>query len=79
MPEKRKTVSFEQAVVRLESIVQKLEEESVTLEESLKLFEEGVTLAELCRRQLDEAEEKIKTLTRNESGKLQTKSQGSGE
>lgn len=67
MAEKKKPISFEEAVVKLEEIVRKLEEETVLLEESLKLFEEGVKLTELCRKRLDEAEQKIETLTGAES------------
>ena len=47
---------------RLEEIVDQLEGESASLEESLKLFEEGMKLTEACRSMLEEAEEKIKTL-----------------
>lgn len=74
MSDKKESVSFEEAVVRLEEIVRKLEGETVSLEESLKLFEEGIKLTELCRDQLEAAEKKIKTLTRNESGELRTSS-----
>lgn len=62
-------------MTRLEEIVKKLEGEAISLEESLKLFEEGMNLTDMCRTQLEEAEAKIKTLTRNRSGELRTKSE----
>ena len=59
---KKKTVDFEKSMKRLEEIVDQLEGESASLEESLKLFEEGMKLTETCRGMLEEAEEKIKAL-----------------
>ncbi len=59
---KKKAVDFEKSMKRLEEIVDQLEGESASLEESLKLFEEGMKLTETCRGMLEEAEEKIKTL-----------------
>ncbi|MEE9166755.1 MAG: exodeoxyribonuclease VII small subunit [Candidatus Neomarinimicrobiota bacterium] len=75
MAESKKSLSFEEATVRLEEIVRKLEDEAVSLEESLRLFEEGIELTELCRERLDEAELKIKKLARNDSGKLKLTSE----
>ncbi len=55
-------LKFEEALARLEKIVQALEGGETTLEEALKLFEEGVQLARFCNRKLDEAETKIEIL-----------------
>ena len=65
-------IKFEDALQRLEQIVDQLEAGKLGLEESLKVFEEGVGLARRCARYLDEAEKRIELLTRDESGTLKT-------
>ena len=55
-------MDFEKRLGRLETIVQKMEKGELGLEESLKLFEEGVKLTRECQTQLTEAEEKVKKL-----------------
>ena len=57
-----KKMSFEKAMERLESIVSRLEDGNVPLEESIKLYEEGMKLGKICRKMLDEAQAKIKKL-----------------
>ena len=57
--------SFEQALERLESVVQDLEGGELTLEESLARYEEGVRLSQRLTRTLDEAEKRIERLTGN--------------
>ena len=52
-------MTYEQATKRLEEIVTKLEEGSIPLEESMKLYEEGVILSEFCMTKLNEAKQKI--------------------
>ena len=64
--------AFEVSLDRLEKIVRELEGGSVPLERALELFEEGMKLAELCRRQLDEAEGKIEILVRKAGGAVST-------
>lgn len=66
----KKTPSFEQSLKRLEEIVDKLEGEELALEDSLKLFEEGVKLAESCGRRLDDAEKKVTLLLKDREQKL---------
>jgi exodeoxyribonuclease VII small subunit len=61
---------FEQALERLERIVKDLEDGDQPLEESLRLFEEGVRLTRLCASRLDEAQRKIEMLARGEQGEL---------
>ena len=56
--------TFEQNLNRLEAIVKKLEESELPLEESLTLFEEGMALSEGCRKQLEEAEHRVETLSK---------------
>ncbi len=58
-----KKPSFEDALGRLNEIVRRLEEGDVPLEESMKLYEEGMRLGALCRKILAEAEERMKRLT----------------
>lgn len=55
-------MDFEQRLKRLETIVQKMEAGDMQLEESLKLFEEGVKLSRECNSQLSDAEAKVKLL-----------------
>lgn len=55
-------LTYEQAYKRLEEIVEKLENGSVPLEESIKLFEEGTKLANFCNSKLNAAEQKFTQL-----------------
>ncbi|MEN6321739.1 MAG: exodeoxyribonuclease VII small subunit [Syntrophaceae bacterium] len=59
---------FEEALGKLEDIVRKMESGDMTLEESLKAFEEGIRLARLCSRKLDEAERRVEILLKQEEG-----------
>jgi exodeoxyribonuclease VII small subunit len=56
-------VNFEEALGRLNEIVKRLEGGDVPLEESMKLYEEGMRLGNLCRIILKEAEQRMKRLT----------------
>ena len=57
---------FEEALGKLEDRVRKMETGDMTLEESLKAFEEGIKLARLCSRKLDEAERRVEILLKQE-------------
>src|SRR5216684_8981204 len=59
---------FESAIAELESIVKKLEEGDLALEQSLALYERGVQLSRFCHARLEEAERRIEIL--NERGEL---------
>ncbi len=59
-----KPVGFEQSLERLEAIVAELERVEQPLDYSLKLFEEGMTLVEECRKQLDAAEGRVEMLVK---------------
>lgn len=59
---------FEQAVVRLEAIVSRLEAGDLALDEALALFEEGVRLSRACARQLEAAEGRIALLLEEAGG-----------
>lgn len=62
-------MKFEAALAKLEEIVRKLENGNLTLEESLKSFEEGIKLARVCEKMLQEAKGKVEQLIQKESGK----------
>lgn len=66
-------LSFEQSIKKLEEIVRELEDENISLEESMEKFEMGIKLSSDCLNKLNEAEKKIEELTRSEDGKLITK------
>lgn len=66
-------MKFEEAINRLEKIVQQLEEGEKSLEGSLKLFEEGIKLSKFCSGKLEEAKKKIEILTKSEKGELAAK------
>ena len=59
---------FEAAIAELESIVKKLEEGELPLEQSLELYERGMKLSRFCHSRLEEAERRIEVL--NERGEL---------
>jgi exodeoxyribonuclease VII small subunit len=54
--------SFEEKLAALESVVEKLERGDLPLDESVRLFEEGVTLSDACKKELEEAEGRIQVL-----------------
>ncbi|NLJ75240.1 MAG: exodeoxyribonuclease VII small subunit [Firmicutes bacterium] len=55
-------LKFEEALSKLEDIVRQLESGETPLDESLQLFEDGVKLARICNKKLDEAEAKVQIL-----------------
>lgn len=57
---KKEHLSFEKALSRLENIVDELEKESITLDESIELYEEGIALSKQCTEKLEDAELRIK-------------------
>ena len=61
-------VNFEDSMERLEEIVRRLEEEKVPLEESIRLYEEGMKIGKRCRSILEEAEKRIQTLSARMDG-----------
>ena len=62
--------SFEESLKELEHIVNQLEEGDLALEDSLKLFENGVRLSRECRERLTAAERRIEVLMREADGTL---------
>jgi exodeoxyribonuclease VII small subunit len=61
-------VPFEKALGRLQEIVEALESGERSLEESLRLFEEGVSLSRRCQMRLDDAERRLEILVRRADG-----------
>ncbi|MDQ6957491.1 MAG: exodeoxyribonuclease VII small subunit [Mariprofundaceae bacterium] len=64
---KTDTLSFEQALARLTTLVEKLESGKLPLEESVAAFEEGVKLTRRCETLLDSAEQRLQVLGEEES------------
>ena len=58
----KKNLNFEDSLAKLEGIVDALEDDDVSLEESVKKFEEGIKLVKDCQKQLKEAELKVNKL-----------------
>ncbi len=69
---KKGEMKFEAALTKLEGIVKKLEEGELPLDDSLKMFEEGVKLAKFCGEKLDAAERKIEVLVNVEGDEAKT-------
>ena len=69
----KKTPNFESSLKRLEQIVGKLEDGDLNLEDTLKLFEEGIGLSQDCQKQLEEAENKVEILLKRANGKMAAK------
>jgi exodeoxyribonuclease VII small subunit len=61
---------FEDALARLEELVKQLEQGELPLEQSLKLFEEGIKLSRICNRRLEDAERRVEILLKDEAGKI---------
>jgi exodeoxyribonuclease VII small subunit len=62
--------SFEESLKKLETIVDQLEKGDLPLEQSIKLFEEGVELSAVCKQELDAAEGKVQVLIKQRDGTL---------
>jgi len=70
------TPTFEQALQQLEQIVQKLKKGELPLEDSLKLYEDGIRLSRLCHGKLEEAEGRIEVLLKDARGEPVTDAAG---
>lgn len=62
-------VKFEQAMARLETIVNELEKGDLPLDDSLRIFEEGIRLSKTCLKMLEEAERKVEILVQEKDGR----------
>jgi exodeoxyribonuclease VII small subunit len=61
---------FEQHLNALESVVERLERGDLSLEESVRLYEEGIKLSDACKKELEAAEGKIQLLVEQRSGAM---------
>ena len=68
----RRGNDFEKAFKELETIVQRLEAEELPLDESLRLFEQGISLSRFCHQRLEEVEKKIELILADAKGQPRT-------
>ena len=66
-------IKFEEALKKLEKIVEDLEKGDLSLDEALKKYQEGVELSRLCSQRLDNAKKKIDVLVKNKKGEFELK------
>ncbi len=59
---KKEELNFEELIEKLENITNKLEKEQLSLDESVKLFEEGMNISKECNSKLEDAEKRITIL-----------------
>jgi exodeoxyribonuclease VII small subunit len=64
-------MSFEEALTKLEEVVNHLEEGKLSLEDSLAKFEKGIVLSRMCNKRLVEAKQKVERLI-EKNGKVST-------
>jgi exodeoxyribonuclease VII small subunit len=62
---------FEKQLTQLEAVVEQLERGDLTLDDSVRLFEEGMKLSQSCKQQLEQAEGRIQVLIQSKDGKMQ--------
>jgi len=70
---KTTTTTFESALKKLEETVHKLEEGSIPLDEALNTFESGVRWSRECNKFLENAEQRIEIILKNENGEFEQK------
>ncbi len=70
MSENSGDIHFEEALMKLEEIVRKMEVGDLSLDESLNLFEQGITLTKLCSFQLEHAKQKVEELAEENSPEM---------
>jgi exodeoxyribonuclease VII small subunit len=63
---------FEDQLMALEAVVERLERGELSLEDSVRLFEEGITLSNACKLELEKAEGRIQVLVETQSGAMRT-------
>ena len=68
MEENRETPTIEESFSRLDELIERLEGDSLSLEESFKAYAEGLSLVKQCRESIDEVEKKVLVLEK--SGEL---------
>lgn len=66
-------MKFEEALKKLEKIVEGLEDGNLPLDESLEKYEEGIRLAGMCAKKLEVARKKVEILLKSEDGSVELK------
>jgi len=66
-------IKFEEALKKLEKIVEDLEKGDMSLDEALKKYQEGIELSRICSQRLDNAKKKIDVLVKNKKGEFELK------
>jgi exodeoxyribonuclease VII small subunit len=66
-------IKFEDALKKLEKIVEDLEKGELSLDEALKKYQEGLELSRVCSQRLDNAKKKIDVLAKNKKGEFELK------
>lgn len=66
--EEKVDITYEQAVLELENVVDMLESGDLPLEESIKVFEKGIGLVRICNKKLDDIEKRITLLVEGKDG-----------
>jgi exodeoxyribonuclease VII small subunit len=67
-------IKFEEALKKLEKIVEDLEKGDLSLDEALKKYQEGIELSRMCSQRLENAKKKIDVLVKNKKGEFELKS-----
>jgi exodeoxyribonuclease VII small subunit len=71
--------NFEEKLTSLEAVVERLERGDLSLDESVKLFEEGVRLSNACKQELEQAEGRIQLLVEGPGAQMQVTEMSVGE
>jgi exodeoxyribonuclease VII small subunit len=66
-------MKFEEALKKLEKIVEDLEKGDLSLDDALKKYQEGIELSRLCNMRLESAKKKIDILAKNKKGEFELK------
>ncbi|MFA5144887.1 MAG: exodeoxyribonuclease VII small subunit [Candidatus Omnitrophota bacterium] len=66
-------IKFEEALKKLEKIVEDLEQGDMSLDEALKKYQEGIELSRVCNQRLESAKKKIDILVKNKKGEFELK------
>ena len=73
MKQKKTEKSFEESFTRLENILTRLESNDISLDETIKLYEEGLMLTKICYEKLSNAELRIKEINKTHKSDLEIK------
>jgi exodeoxyribonuclease VII small subunit len=63
--------NFEEQLTQLETVVERLERGDLSLDESVRLFEDGMKLSSACKKELEQAEGRVQVLVEGKGGKMQ--------